>query len=1464
MSTASLRLGLGDRLATVALIGLLAGGLLGLAAPEPAPAQDRLYVDPDATGAADGSSWTDAFTSLQNALSVATVGDSVWVAAGTYYPDEGGGEIIADAPTESFRIPDTVAVYGGFSGDETELSARDVTANRTILSGDITQDDADPDGDGLIQAGDITGDNSHHVVEGALAGGRLDGVYVTAGDASGSTVPNDRGAGLYVPPQVGLIPAITVAKTRFVGNRAAVHGGAVYLDQADAVFSNVEMVGNEAAGGDGGGLHVVGSDFGDVWMANVLFSGNRAAGTGGAVHHRGGSVEIFNGTAAQNQAAAGGGLYISPDAASATVRRSTVWGNTADNSSPQIYTDAFLDLSVSVLEGDTSSVGGAGSISVSSPPILNADPLFVDTTGSDGTAGTLDDDLRVNWASPGIDPPTGETEYTVPDSADVDNDGDATEPLPVDLASQSRQQGRSVDLGVYEGGAAPQNTAVVYADSAQGTDAGTSGGSWNAPYRTLQAALAAARHAAAAGNGPSFEAVWVAQGTYFPDQGPGIEAGDPSAHFSLVDSVAVYGGFRNGETLDQRDPAPATNGTVLSGDIGVRSDTSDNSQTVVRSDPLASSDVLSPATTLDGFTITGGTAENLGVGGGLFLRVSGGDTLSPTLRNLRLTDNYATSGAGLAILVDTEGTARPRFSNVDLIGNEAARIGGGMLLSAGDGTLAPDFANVRVLGNRAAQAGAFGIGTENAGTATPTFANLLVSGNVSAADSVAAVFRNASSATLEPTFVNTTWVQNTAATDSLKALVETRDLDSESFLVQLANSILWGNTTRSPVAGDTEAVRIDSSLVRGGWDEPGDDNLDANPLFVDPDGPDGQPGTSDDSLRVLPGSPALEWGGTSFLPADATDLDRDGDRSERLPLDLAREARVQGDVVDAGAYEGASGSLPAITLTPPDEPPSPGTTVPIDIAFPDAFTPSEGTFYYRPAGAPAFQSVGLDLGGVEGGSTITVDLPGSAVTQRGVQYYVQATGTLTGRTDPMQLTAPTTAPTRTAFLPVRIGALQAEGTFEAGRYRMLTVPVDLGDRAVFDVLEAQYGSYAPRQWRFARWAPRDSSYRLGPEVGPLSPGEAAWFITASGDSLVVSDARSASADGPRPVPLQPGWNQIGSPFSFPVAWTDVLRPDAVRAPVTYDASRPEGERYRFEAESLPAWRGAFVYNAADTTVTVRVPPTEDTTATTESRRPRPAAAGTEDYRLQVVATATPDDRRLQDRSTWLGFAEGAETGFGPNDLAKPPAVGPHVRVQVASDDGPPLARSLRPPSTEGSAWTLTVRLQPEERLSGAETVTLRFAERGTRPDGFERYVVDPARGEQRPVTDQSVTVRLTPDQPSRQLRVIVGTEAFAKQESDDMRLTVDETTLRTNAPNPFSEATTISYQLAERQEVTIGVYDLLGRRVETLVDGPREAGVHRTTWQATGSGGQSLASGVYFCRMEAGSYTGTQKLVLVR
>ncbi len=88
-------------------------------------------------------------------------------------------------------------------------------------------------------------------------------------------------------------------------------------------------------------------------------------------------------------------------------------------------------------------------------------------------------------------------------------------------------------------------------------------------------------------------------------------------------------------------------------------------------------------------------------------------------------------------------------------------------------------------------------------------------------------------------------------------------------------------------------------------------------------------------------------------------------------------------------------------------------------------------------------------------------------------------------------------------------------------------------------------------------------------------------------------------------------------------------------------------------------------------------------------------------------------------------------------------------------------------------------------------------------------------------------------------------------------------TLSQNYPNPFNPSTVISYQLSVNSQVTLKVYDLLGKEVATLVNGRQEAGSYNATFN-TNHGTRSLSSGVYFYRLEAGSYVSTKKLILMK
>jgi hypothetical protein len=90
-----------------------------------------IYVNVNASGSNNGTSWFNAYTNLQTAISNSSSGDQIWVAKGTYKPTTGTSR------AAHFSMKDGVGIYGGFNGNESSLNQRNITVNLTILSGDI-------------------------------------------------------------------------------------------------------------------------------------------------------------------------------------------------------------------------------------------------------------------------------------------------------------------------------------------------------------------------------------------------------------------------------------------------------------------------------------------------------------------------------------------------------------------------------------------------------------------------------------------------------------------------------------------------------------------------------------------------------------------------------------------------------------------------------------------------------------------------------------------------------------------------------------------------------------------------------------------------------------------------------------------------------------------------------------------------------------------------------------------------------------------------------------------------------------------------------------------------------------------------------------------------------------------------------------------------------------------------------
>jgi hypothetical protein len=504
-------------------------------------------------------------------------------------------------------------------------------------------------------------------------------------------------------------------------------------------------------------------------------------------------------------------------------------------------------------------------------------------------------------------------------------------------------------------------------------------------------------------------------------------------------------------------------------------------------------------------------------------------------------------------------------------------------------------------------------------------------------------------------------------------------------------------------------------------------------------------------------------------------------------------------------------------------------------------------------------------------------------TPRGIDYYavlIEGADTLT-----VPAGGAARAAARPRHLPVSVEDLTVPGTFAPEEYRMVTIPVR-SETGVKSALRATYGPYDPAAWRLARWDPAERTYREYPRVDTLRPGMSFWLATAEGDALSIGAGRTVDASAPRRLPLDPGWNQVGNPFGFAVPWDTIraaseLTQAEVDGPVTYR----EGT-YRRGASRLAPWTGYFVFNAQPEPDTLVIPPvgqsggskagTASVAGLQARAEPEGALArgdslvpGALDeggrYTLRVEAASAESEPRV-----WVGLWPDARSGRDALDVAQAPPIENGVRLSVQEEVGGrsvPHAASFKPTqgaagsSGRGRAWTLRLRGPSDgAEASSDRSVTLQFDEQGALPDGYQRYVLDLNQG-----------TRITPGRrltlapgEERRLKVILGSRAYAESESDGASLSALETDLRGGYPNPFTETATIEYVLSEKRDVTLEVYNVLGQRVRTLVSEEQDSGLHRVQWNGENQYGERVGSGVYFYRIEAGSFTETRKLVLVR
>ncbi len=413
-------------------------------------------------------------------------------------------------------------------------------------------------------------------------------------------------------------------------------------------------------------------------------------------------------------------------------------------------------------------------------------------------------------------------------------------------------------------------------------------------------------------------------------------------------------------------------------------------------------------------------------------------------------------------------------------------------------------------------------------------------------------------------------------------------------------------------------------------------------------------------------------------------------------------------------------------------------------------------------------------------------------------------------------------------------------------YRLVALPGQ-ASRGVAATLSGEAGA----RWQ-AFWDDGSAEDYLqkfdGSATFDFAPGRGFWVISSSEwtveDALPTVPLQTRDGTAGATIDLHSGWNIVSNPLDLDVAWSRVeaasgegsLQPlwhfDGDFAQETAFVSATSGEAFYFnnqrDLDSL------FIPYAAGS-------PSE-----------APSAAETP----LLVLTAHASDGATSTAA--MGAAKAATDGVGLEDIIGPPVdfAPVSLRIQASDDDAAArqraLVRSLRAPDAEGHTYALNLHAEP------GTPVRLTVDAPGT---AAAARLINRATGTTYDLRDQS-TIEITPESEETPLTVLAGSEAFVEREQD--AIVPDRLTLWPSYPNPFRQQTTIEYALPEAGEVTLEVYDILGRRVRVLVDERQPAGVHRVQWNSRNSAGQSVASGLYITRLAMDGQTQTRKMTLVR
>ncbi|OQY27256.1 MAG: hypothetical protein B6244_11165 [Candidatus Cloacimonetes bacterium 4572_55] len=473
--------------------------------------------------------------------------------------------------------------------------------------------------------------------------------------------------------------------------------------------------------------------------------------------------------------------------------------------------------------------------------------------------------------------------------------------------------------------------------------------------------------------------------------------------------------------------------------------------------------------------------------------------------------------------------------------------------------------------------------------------------------------------------------------------------------------------------------------------------------------------------------------------------------------------------------------------------------------------------HYRTGGDESFVTIEMTA---QNGNNFTADIPGSAITPAGLEWYISVQDTMGNPSEGDHSRDGVSMPTGIAEYDVIGGEIQSD-------YRLISVPYDLNDKSVPSALN-QVGVWDSTSWRL--WDCSDGQtagsdyveYIPGVNTGfsaNFAPGQALWLISSTG----VTDLNFGPG---KSTPLEDylhhlnvGWNLIGNPFYFDVDWSSIEDRNSLSSG---DVTQPQyynGSGFVSAATLNGGFSGYSVYSNAERDLVI---PPESASALLPF-----FDVSHFDWLVELNLSVAG----IKDFYNHIGILNQPDTNLKEKyRVRKTPFF---TATKLSLTDG--NASDIRLPSDyEVEEWPVHI----QSANGGATTVSWDIMV--DLPPGRELFLINDQTGQ---VTNMTHETSYSFHSVARQepLRIILSDpDAIA-----DLVIPTDSY-LGQNYPNPFNPRTTIRFGLAQHARVNLSIYSVSGQLVSVVEDGEKPAGHHSIGWNGINVTGQQVSSGVYF------------------